>query len=323
MSKKDKQPEDVVPSADATGLPQAESFRISSEQAGQTLRWLAEDIFRRKASLPMEGLKALPPEEMQHMLHELRVHQIELEIQNEELRRIQEELAAAKDRYFDLYDLAPVGYCTLSKKGLILEANLTAATMLGVARAALIQQPLSRFILKADQDIYYLLRKQLFEAHSALQRDSAQEGSMQTGEPQACELRMVKEDGTVFRGILEATVRQEPAKRSGKDADGQPPVGNLQRPSVIRVVISDITREKQAEEALQKALNDDIRTLRGILPICANCKKIRDDQGYWSQVEEYIRLHTEVQFSHGICPECVKKLYPGLKKDTGGTTNNK
>ncbi len=53
-------------------------------------------------------------------------------------------------------------------------------------------------------------------------------------------------------------------------------------PPVFRVVISDISRQKQAEEALQKALNEDIRTLRGILPICANCKKIRDDQGYWS-----------------------------------------
>jgi hypothetical protein len=100
MRKKDKQPEDAVPSAATTGLPQAELFQISSEQAGQTLRWLAEDIFRRKAGLSQEGLKALSPEEMQHMLYELRVHQIELEIQNEELLRIQAELAVVKDRYF-------------------------------------------------------------------------------------------------------------------------------------------------------------------------------------------------------------------------------
>ncbi len=102
------------------------------------------------------------------------MHQIELEMQNEELRRPQAELDAARARYFDLYDLAPVGYCTLSEKGLILEANLTAATLLGVARGALVKQPISRFILKEDQDIYYLHRKQLFE----------------TGEPQTCELRI-------------------------------------------------------------------------------------------------------------------------------------
>jgi PAS domain-containing protein len=101
-------------------------------------------------------------------LHELRVHQIELEMQNEELRRTQEELEASRERYFDLYDLAPVGYFTLSEQGLILEANLTAAKLLGVARSALVKQPLSRFILPEDQDIHYLHRKALLEtgAHS-------------------------------------------------------------------------------------------------------------------------------------------------------------
>jgi sigma-B regulation protein RsbU (phosphoserine phosphatase) len=64
-------------------------------------------------------------------------------------------------------------------------------------------------------------------------------------------------------------------------------------------------------EELRLAL-DQIKTLRGILPICANCKKIRDDQGYWSQVEVYVRDHTEAEFSHSICPECIKKLYPEL-----------
>ena len=62
-------------------------------------------------------------------------------------------------------------------------------------------------------------------------------------------------------------------------------------------------------EELLKAL-DQIKTLRGIVPICANCKKIRDDQGYWTQVEVYVRDHTEAEFSHGICPDCLERLYP-------------
>jgi PAS domain S-box-containing protein len=82
----------------------------------------------------------------------------------------------------------------------------------------------------------------------------------------------------------------------------------------------DITERKLAEDALeeegrrlQQAL-DDVKTLRGIVPICANCKKIRDDKGFWSQVEKYVSEHTEAEFSHGICPDCVKELYPDLHK---------
>ncbi|MBT8448963.1 MAG: PAS domain-containing protein [Gammaproteobacteria bacterium] len=80
--------------------------------------------------------------------------------------------------------------------------------------------------------------------------------------------------------------------------------------------IQDITELKQSEknllaekEKLQKAL-DEVNTLRGILPICAHCKKIRDDEGYWQQIESYISKHSEATFSHGICQDCVKKHYP-------------
>ena len=67
-------------------------------------------------------------------------------------------------------------------------------------------------------------------------------------------------------------------------------------------------REKLIHD-LQDALKK-IKTLKGLLPICASCKKIRDDEGYWQQVEIYISNHSEVNFSHGICPECQKKLFP-------------
>jgi PAS domain S-box-containing protein len=163
-------------------------------------------------------------------LHELLVYQIELEMQNEELRRTQAELVAARVRYFDLYDLAPVGYVTLSEKGLILEANLTAATLLGLIRDALVKQPISRFILKEDQNIFYRHRKQLLETHSVR--------SGQAGEPQTCELRMVKKDGTAFWAGLESTTAQGLSTSSGPDTDGSP---------VIRIVMSNISDRKQAE----------------------------------------------------------------------------
>ena len=177
----------------------------------KALRRRAEEIARERAASLPKAAETPSPEETERMLHELRVHQIELEMQNEELRRTQAELAAARVRYFDLYDLAPVGYCILSEQGVIQETNLTAADLLGVARSTLVKTPISRFILADDQDIYYRHRKQLFE----------------TDEPQACELRMTKADGTQFWARLEGV----PAR----DTDGAP---------TCRLMLSDITERK-------------------------------------------------------------------------------
>jgi CheY-like chemotaxis protein len=71
-------------------------------------------------------------------------------------------------------------------------------------------------------------------------------------------------------------------------------------------------------EVLRQAL-DHIKTLRGIIPICMSCKKIRDDQGYWNQLESYVSKHTEAEFSHGVCPECLDKLYPEFDDDGSGS----
>lgn len=70
-------------------------------------------------------------------------------------------------------------------------------------------------------------------------------------------------------------------------------------------------RLRKLNHDLQKAL-DEIKTLKGLVPICANCKKIRDDDGFWQEVEHYVAAHTEAEFSHGICPTCMKKLYPEI-----------
>src|SRR4249920_3841213 len=130
----------------------ANSKRGAQEPAGSLDRDARQPLYQRAEALAVqragempENLEVLSPEAARRALHELRVHQIELEMQNEELRRIQEELEGSRARYFDLYDLAPVGYFTLNEQGLILEANLTAAKLLGVARSALVKQPLSRF----------------------------------------------------------------------------------------------------------------------------------------------------------------------------------
>ncbi len=103
------------------------------------MRRLAEEIVRRKTPQLSENLDTLSLKEQRHLLYELRVHQIELEMQNESLRQTQGELKSSKSRYFNLYDLAPVGYFNQNKEGLILEANLTAGSLLGVARNTLLK----------------------------------------------------------------------------------------------------------------------------------------------------------------------------------------
>jgi PAS domain S-box-containing protein len=195
----------------------------SSEKpkAVANLRWRAEEIVREQGISPPRSHSALSRQEALRLLHELRVHQIELRMQNDELSRARTQLNAARERYFDLYNLAPVGYFIVSHEGRILETNLAGANLLKVARAALVKQPITRFILKEDQDVYYLHRKEL----------------LATGQAHTCEVRMVKADGTVFWVRLAAT-SQRPLEDS--EPSGTP---------MSRVVLSDISEQKQIEQA--------------------------------------------------------------------------
>ncbi len=172
-----------------------------------------------------EGVAGMSPQDISNLIHELRVHQIELKVQNDELRRIQAELEKARDRYVHLYDFAPTGYFTVDGRGVILEANLTAAAMLGRQRAALVGEMFSRFIHRKDQDTWYLHRKHLLE----------------TGDFQSFPLRLLKNDCAELCVNLEC-LRVE-------DSQSELPQ--------IRIAVVDITALKQAEEAL-KQLNETL-----------------------------------------------------------------
>jgi PAS domain S-box-containing protein len=168
-----------------------------------------------------KDFQSLPPEEVQKLIHELNVHRIELEMQNEELRRAQIEIEESRNRYSDLYDFAPVGYFALNEKGLIIEANLTGADMLGMERRYLIKRGFSGFITPNFQDIFYHHRKQVFKS-----RDK-----------QSCQLKLCKKDGTEFYAQLESVATEDDK-------------GNFSR---LRTTITDITHLKQAEAALSKS----------------------------------------------------------------------
>ena len=188
---------------------------VSASVSQKELRRKAEEITWKDPVVPPEAIDSMPPEEISRLIHELRVHQIELEMQNDELRIAQMKLDASQARYFDLYNLAPVGYCTLSGKGLILDANLTASTLLGMARKELIRQPIFRFILPEDRDIFYLNRRQL----------------TLTGETSACELHMIKKNATPFWALLSISV-----------------VLNDTAEVEYRIVMTDISPLKRLEE---------------------------------------------------------------------------
>lgn len=114
-------------------------------------------------------------------------------------------------------------------------------------------------------------------------------------------------------------------KIKGIPIENRPVLAILQEVAAVKFELSlaqqEIEKRKQAEKEKEELISQlhqaisEIKTLQGFLPICANCKKIRDDKGYWQQIESYIQKHTDAKFTHAICPECTDILYPELKLD--------
>ena len=182
---------------------------------------LAQDLRKRaEEKFQMAGAKAsqtLSDAETKNLLHELQVHQIELEMQNDELRRTQGELDVERARYFDLYDLAPIGYLTVSDEGVVLKANLAAATMLGVVRYFLINKRFSQFFFIEDQGVYSQHSKRLIDS----------------GELQNWEMRLKRFDGSHFWAELQSTLAH-----NGENW----------------ITLHDITERKQMAAAIQNTI---------------------------------------------------------------------
>ncbi|MCG6971020.1 MAG: PAS domain S-box protein [Gammaproteobacteria bacterium] len=184
--------------------------KLSKQQLAKQLQAMLNDLEHAKS----EG-------EQQRILHDLRVHQIELEMQNRQLRETQQRLEISRDRYSDLYDFSPVGYVTLTNKGLIEQINLTGAKLLGKPREQVTDLPLSTFLPKADQRHFFNYLHQVFESDTKL----------------ATELRLKKDDNTFCQVYLESiAVRDEQGKAN-----------------TCRCAIVDISEKKHAEELLCQA----------------------------------------------------------------------
>ena len=196
----------------------------SPTESAQELRLRAEEKLRSQEPSTSETYS---PEEMAILLHELRVHQIELEMQNTELLRLQHDLETSKASYFDLYELAPVGYLTISDRGEIQKANLAAASLFGTARQNLLNKPITKLISREDQTVYYLQRNKISDEN----------------EVQAWDMRLVRVDGSSFWAHLQAT-----------------PVHNGE----YLVTFSDITERKRADEEIIHAKKDWERTFDAV-----------------------------------------------------------
>lgn len=181
------------------------------------LRQRAAAVARGRFAQAAQDDDSLSREQLVQALHELRVHEIELKMQNEELRRTQLELDIQRERYFDIYDLAPAGYCTVDTQGLILEANLTLSSMLRRARGTLSKLALSRFIQPQDQDAFNLLLRRITQTH----------------EPQECDVRLVLPGGADTWVHLQAVL--------ARDKDGG---------WHVRLALSDITELARAQREL-------------------------------------------------------------------------
>lgn len=192
-----------------------------------------------------EQVEHLSPAEAQRLIYEFRVHQIELELQNEELRHTQQELAVTRDRDLDLYEYAPVGYLTINKAGHILQANLTCERLLGTERKPLLQQSFAHFVARDAQEAYHFFRQRLQHADA----------------PQTVELQMIHADGTTFWARLDATI-----------ATSMTP-NTAEQEMVYRITVSDVTQVHLLQEQEQRMLytvGHDLRVpatiIKGYLP---------------------------------------------------------
>jgi two-component system, sensor histidine kinase PdtaS len=164
------------------------------------------------------------------LLHELRVHQAELEMQNEELKSAQRELEKSRAKYVDLYDFAPVGYFSFNEEGIITEANLCGAEMLGADRQYLAGKPFAIFVAPESKDIFYLHLRRVFEGLRI----------------SASELKLIAKNGHTFHALMEIAT------------------GDERKGWLCRVAIADISRRMQAEEQLKTSLGEKDALLKEV-----------------------------------------------------------
>jgi hypothetical protein len=202
-----------------------------------------------------------------------------------ERKRMEEALRQSEEKYRSILEEMEEGYFETDLVCNLTFINDAGCRHLGYSRQELIGMTNRVY---ADEEN----AKKVFQAFNK---------AYKTGEPcRVFDYEITRKDGTNAIIELSASLIRDP---EGK-------------PTGFRGVSRNITEHKRIEEERERLIHElqdalvNVKTLRGLLPICSHCKKIRDDKGYWNQIESYIRDHSGAEFSHGMCPECMKKLYP-------------
>lgn len=202
-----------------------------------------------------------------------------------ESKRAREMLLNALKEVEDLYNNAPCGYHSLDKDGMIIRINDTELKWLGYTREEVVGKMRIFDLYTPESRTRFIQNFPRF---------------METGYVQDLRFELIRKDGTAFHVLLSAT--------AVKDSDGNY--------LMSRTVVYDITELKKAEDERERLYREllevqgKLKVLRGLLPICASCKKIRNDQGLWDSIEKYVSEHSEAEFTHSLCMDCAKRLYP-------------
>lgn len=205
-----------------------------------------------------------------------------------ERKQAEEALHASEDMYRGLYESIKDGIVRVDMQGAILEVNQAYADMLGYTQ----------------EEVKHLTYQQITPPRwHEMEADIVARQIVARGYSEVYEKEYIRRDGTVFPIVLRVWLI----------------IDRLGHHQGMWGIVRDISERKLAEAERERlivelqAAIDKAKVLSGLIPICASCKKIRDDNGYWHQLELYISHHSDADFSHGICPDCMRKLYPGYE----------